>query len=163
MASAFSINSLGDIFTYLTAFFGAFAAALWLSLVFWTYRDIRSRSQDRLVHLLAALVVLILNILGFVIYLILRPRLTLTEAYQQTLEEEALLTQIEQKQTCPGCGTNTQTNWQVCPNCHTRLRKPCTRCGNLMELPWQLCPYCSTPAASPQPEGPSQESAEPIL
>jgi hypothetical protein len=145
MTSGFSLGSLQNFFTYLTAFFGAFLAALWLSLIFWTLRDIRSRSQDRLAQLFAVLVVAILNFPGVVIYLILRPPRTLDEIYQHTLEEEALLTQIEQQPTCPGCGTHTHAAWQVCPHCHTRLRKPCNTCGELMELPWQICPHCGTP------------------
>jgi RNA polymerase subunit RPABC4/transcription elongation factor Spt4 len=38
-------------------------------------------------------------------------------------------------------------DWQVCPNCHTKLKKTCESCGRLMELPWNICPYCATPAA----------------
>mgnify|MGYP001375868055 CR=1 FL=1 len=34
----------------LTCFGGAFLAALWVSLVVWTYRDIRDRARDPLVH-----------------------------------------------------------------------------------------------------------------
>jgi hypothetical protein len=148
MPDAINLGSLGNLFTTLTAFLGAFLAALWLSLIFWTYRDARSRTQDRIVHFLAALVVLVLNVLGVVIYFVLRPRQTLDEAYQQSLEEEALLSQIESQIICPGCGANALIDWQVCPHCHTRLRKPCVRCGKLMDLPWQICPYCSTPATS---------------
>ena len=152
------LSSLGNLLTYLTAFFGAFLAALWLSLVVWAYRDIRSRSQDRLVHLLAALVVAILNVPGLLIYLILRPRHTLNEVYGHTLEEEALISQIEDRPACPGCGFRLQKEWQICPNCHTRVRKPCTNCGELMELPWQVCPYCSHPAPGVRAEGIEVES-----
>jgi hypothetical protein len=163
MSDALNLGSLGNIFTTLTAFFGAFLAALWLSLVFWTYRDVRSRTQDRIVHILAALVVLLLNLLGVVIYFILRPRQTLDEAYQLSLEEEALLSQIESRMVCPGCGANADIAWQVCPHCHTRLRKSCARCGKLMELPWQICPYCSAPAAGSSEEPSSAVFSEPIL
>jgi predicted amidophosphoribosyltransferase len=145
MISAFSLGSLENFLTYLTAFFGAFLAALWLSLIFWTLRDIRSRSQDRLAQLFAVLIVAILNLPGVALYLILRPPRTLDEIYQHTLEEEALLAQIEQRPTCPGCGAHILPGWQVCPQCHTRLRKPCSTCGELMELPWQICPHCGTP------------------
>src|SRR3990172_3158897 len=79
------------IFLYLSAAFGAFLVALWLSLVFWTWRDIRARSQDRFLRLLAPLLVLLLNLPGVIVYLILRPRLTLEEEYERALEEEALL------------------------------------------------------------------------
>jgi hypothetical protein len=110
------------------------------------------------VQILAALVVAVLNLPGVVIYLILRPRLTLNEVYQHTLEEEALLTQIEARSTCPGCGAPTDSNWQVCPNCHTRLQKPCAHCGALMHLPWQLCPHCGRPAPGVRTELPAMES-----
>ena len=42
----------------------AFLAALWLSLIFWTYRDIRVRSRDRLARFLAVLVVAVLFVPG---------------------------------------------------------------------------------------------------
>jgi len=160
MPPVINLSSLGNLLTYLTAFFGAFLAALWLSLIFWTYRDIRSRSQDRLGQVLAALVVAVLNLPGLVIYLILRPRHTLNEVYGHTLEEEALLSQIEDRPACPGCGARLQTDWQICPHCLTRLRKPCTNCERLMELPWQICPYCGTPAPGVRTEGLETEIEE---
>ena len=145
MLDIFGIASLGKFFTYLTAFFGAFLAALWLSLIFWSLRDIRSRSHDKLVHILTVILVAILNLPGLIIYLIIRPSLTLTEEYQLTLEEEALLSQVEERLLCPGCGSHTEKNWQVCAHCHTRLRKVCRQCGQLLQLPWQICPHCTTP------------------
>jgi len=143
----FDLAFVGKIFTYLTAVFGAFLAALWLSLIFWTVRDIRSRSHDKLVHILAAIVVALFNIFGAILYFILRPPLTLDQAYQQTLEEEALLTQVELRQTCPGCGGGTEADWMLCAHCHTRLKKECDHCSRLLELPWQVCPFCSTPSS----------------
>ena len=145
MLSGFDISLFSSWFTYLTAFFGAFLAALWLSLIFWTLRDIRSRSHDRLAQILAALVVAILNLPGIIIYLILRPSQTLEETYQNALEEEALLSQVEERSACPGCGARAHSTWILCPHCHTRLRKKCINCGRVIELPWQICPYCSEP------------------
>ena len=157
MPPVINLSSLGNFFTYLTAFFGAFLAAFWLSLVFWTLRDIRARSQDRIVHILSALVVAVLNLPGIVIYMILRPRQTRNEVYAHSLEEEALLSQIEDRPICPGCGTRLVHDWVVCPNCHTHLRKPCSSCGRLMELPWQICPYCGTTAPGVRAEEPSTD------
>ena len=59
---------------------------------------------ERVLALLATLLVAVLNLPGLVIYLILRPARTLAEAYEQSLEEEALLQEIEDKRVCPGCG-----------------------------------------------------------
>lgn len=129
-----------------TAFAGAFIAALWLSLIFWTYRDIQKRAKDPFLKILATLVVTILFLPGVLIYLIIRPNQTLEEQYQYALEEEALLQSIEENVLCPGCGRHVREDWLICPSCHTKLKKNCHHCGKLMELPWNLCPYCGTPA-----------------
>jgi RNA polymerase subunit RPABC4/transcription elongation factor Spt4 len=142
----FNPENLGNFLLLLTAWGGAFVAALWLSLVIWTYRDIRSRGKDPLVRILAVLVVAVLFLPGIVIYLIIRPPRTLEDEYQQTLEEEALLQAIEENEVCPGCSRRVKEQWRVCPHCHTKLKKPCHHCGHLMELPWNICPHCGTPA-----------------
>lgn len=138
-------DSMSNFMLILAAWGGAFVAALWLSLLVWTYRDIRRRARDPLARILAVLVVAVLFLPGIVIYLILRPQRTLDDDYQHALEEEALLQSIEESSLCPGCGRRTRENWLVCPNCHTKLRKTCHKCGKLMDLPWNLCPYCGTP------------------
>lgn len=137
---------LSNFLLILSAWGAAFLAALWLSLILWTYRDIRSRARDPLARLLAVLVVAVLFLPGIVIYLILRPARTLEEEYQQTLEEEALLQSIEEAAQCPGCGRRTHDDWMICPGCHTKLKKTCQNCGKLMDLPWNLCPFCGEPA-----------------
>lgn len=150
---------LSSFMLVLTAFGGAFLAALWVSLVVWTYRDIRSRARDPLVQVLAALLVAILNLPGVIVYLVLRPPRTLEEEYQRTLEEEALLQALEDLPLCPGCERRVKEEWQVCPNCHTRVKKACPNCSRLMELPWNICPYCGTPAPGMRVEGTSMEEA----
>lgn len=150
---------LSNFFLILTAWGGAFIAALWLSLVLWTFRDIRRRARDPLARILAVMVVAILFIPGVVIYLILRPARTLEEEYQQSLEEEALLRSIEDSSLCPGCGRHTRENWIICPQCHTRLRKSCHQCGKLIELPWNLCPYCGATAPGMRRENLTMEDA----
>ena len=142
----FDPTFLSNLLLILTGFSGAFIAALWVALVIWTYRDIRSRARDPLVQILSALLVAVLNLPGVLVYLILRPQRTLEEEYQRTLEEEALLQALEDLPLCPGCERRVKDDWQVCPNCHTKLKKPCNECGKLMELPWNICPYCGTPA-----------------
>ncbi|GAP20140.1 double zinc ribbon domain-containing protein [Leptolinea tardivitalis] len=134
--------ALSGILQYLVGFSAAFLVALWISLIYWAYRDIKSRSRDSFARILAILVVAILSIPGIVVYLILRPKRTLEEEYQRTLEEEALLKAIEEINTCPGCGRHTREDWIVCPTCQTRLKKSCPKCQKLMELPWNTCPYC---------------------
>ncbi len=141
----FDPDFLTNLVLLLAGFGGAFLVALWISLVIWTYRDIRARTRDPLMHLLSVFLVAVLNLPGILVYLILRPPRTLEEEYQHTLEEEALLQSLEEQPFCPGCERRVQDDWQICPNCQTRLRKPCTACGRLLELPWNICPYCATP------------------
>ena len=127
--------------------------ALWVSLVIWAYRDMRSRSHDLFAQILTVVTVALLPIVGILIYLILRPSETLSESFESALAEEALLQEIEKKPYCPGCSRNVHPNWQVCPYCHVRLKQPCVQCDELIELQWTICPFCTTQqhAASSQP------------
>jgi len=143
------LNNLGAILLVVVAFLGAFLAAFWVSLVIWTFRDARSRSRDPFSHLLAALMIAIFGPLGLFVYLILRPQETLAEAYERSLEEEALLQDIEERLVCPGCKQTVQDNFQFCPSCHTRLKKVCPGCGELLRLRWNICPYCGTSPSAP--------------
>jgi len=137
------LEDLGTILVAIVAFISAFMAAFWMSLVIWTFRDMRLRSRDIFAQLLASLVVLIFGPLGLLIYLILRPQETLAEAYARTLEEEALLQDIaEEKPVCPECKHRIEPDFILCPVCHTELRKACPHCGRLSLLRWDICPYC---------------------
>lgn len=131
------------------AFVGAFAVALWISLIVWTFRDARARSRDIFAVLLATLMVTIFGPLGLIIYFLLRPRTTLAELYERSLEEEALLQDLEERSRCAGCSRQVNDSWIVCPDCHTTLRKVCPSCGNSLNLAWSLCPYCATQVEVP--------------
>lgn len=145
------MTNLTAIIQVVVAVLSGFFVALSVSLVVWTYRDIRSRSRDVFAHILAALLVLIFNVPGLLLYFILRPQETLAEAYERALEEEALLQDIEEKQSCPGCKQAIQPDYMVCPNCHTKLRKPCSNCGRLLHLKWTICPFCGSAQRAPMP------------
>lgn len=147
-----TIPSFETILSYLTilaAVVGALLAALWISLVIWAFRDMRARSRDPFAQVLAALVVALLPVVGIIIYLILRPRETLTEAYERVLEEEALLQEIEERPRCPGCSRTTENEWLLCPHCHTRLKKACQDCNSLLDLQWNICPFCGNHHVDP--------------
>lgn len=150
---------LSNFMLILSAWGGAFILALWLSLVFWAYRDIRSRTPDPLLRILSILAVAVLFLPGVVIYMILRPAHTMEEEYQQALEEEALIRTIEEAKHCPGCSRHVEKSWLVCPDCHTRLNKTCHQCNQLMELHWNLCPHCGTPAPGMRKENLSLDEA----
>lgn len=138
------VETLSNVLVVVAAFSGAFLAALWLSIVIWTFRDIRARSRDVFAQILATLVVAILTLPGLIIYIMVRPRETLAEAYDRSLEEEALLQSIEERASCPGCGQRSDEEWIICPYCQTRLKKHCHHCDRTLHLNWTVCPYCGT-------------------
>lgn len=133
--------------TILSTICGGVTVALLGGITIWTFRDIRARSRDILTHILATLLVIVLPIAGLVVYLMLRPRETLADAYERSLEQEALLQAIEEPEVCPGCGQRVKGDYLYCPSCHTRLKRSCPECGRPLHLRWSLCPYCSASVA----------------
>jgi hypothetical protein len=73
---------------------GAAVALLYFSLLVWTARDIAARSRDGLVRLAAVVLVLVLNVLGLLVYILLRPQETLSERYERELIEEILAREV---------------------------------------------------------------------
>ncbi len=143
-----SSDTMSSLILAVITLLGAGLTALWLGMTLWTWQDMKARSRDPLAQIAATLLVFLVPPFGIMVYLMLRPRETLADAYERSLEEEALLQEIEEKPACPGCGRPTQKDWQVCPYCHTRLKKTCVQCHSLLELTWNLCPYCATAQVS---------------
>ncbi len=147
------------ILQVILAFSGAFFMALWVSLVVWTFRDSRSRSRDVFAIMLSTLMVVFFGPLGLVLYFLLRPPITLAELYERSLEEEALLQDIEERPRCPGCSRIVNEAWVVCPDCHTQLKKSCPNCSQVLELTWSLCPFCATQVETPIVYGDNNSSS----
>jgi RNA polymerase subunit RPABC4/transcription elongation factor Spt4 len=126
----------------LIALGGAYFIALWFVLVVWTFRDIESRSRSVVTQILSTLLVILFWIPGMALYWVLRPKETLDEAYQRSLEEEYLLQDLEELPLCPNCQHYVEDDFQLCPHCHTQLKDHCHNCDRLVDLRWALCPYC---------------------
>ncbi len=144
-------GSGGNILNTLQGFVGpligctvAFVVIFWLSLIIWTFRDIRSRTQDMISQILATVLVAAFFVGGLFIYMILRPRQTLAEIYERQLEEESLLAEMTERQTCSNCHARIESDFQVCPSCSQKLKRACPKCERLLELRWTFCPYCAT-------------------
>ncbi len=156
-----------DLNAYLSAalfVLGAWLMALYLGIIVWTFQDIRSRSRDTLARILAPLLVAVFNVAGLVVYLLVRPKQSLDEAYERALAEEAVLQDLEERRTCPGCQHRVEADFIICPYCQHQLRLRCVSCGRLIDPDWDVCPYCgyyhapeetppemSAPALTPQP------------
>jgi RNA polymerase subunit RPABC4/transcription elongation factor Spt4 len=118
---------------------------LWVLMVWWTFRDIRERTRDPFLQAAAVFVVLVFSLPGLWIYLIGRPKETLAEAYARTLEEEALLQELEDLKACPTCRRRVADDFVICPICQSQLKEPCARCSRPLSYSWAACPYCATP------------------
>ena len=101
------LNTIQPFLVMFVALLVAFLTAIWISAVIWAFRDIRARTRDVFAQILATSMVFLffplLPLPGLILYWILRPRETLTDVYERTLEEEALLQGIEERRACPAC------------------------------------------------------------
>lgn len=129
----------------LLALGGAYLLALWFVLVVWTFRDIESRSKNVVTQIASTLLVVFFYVPGFLLYWLLRPKETLDEAYQRSLEEEYLLQDLQELPLCPSCHHYVEDDYQICPHCNTQLKEGCHNCGRLVDLQWSVCPYCAAP------------------
>src|SRR2546429_7897848 len=100
---------------------GLYILAIYLAMVFWTVRDAQQRTENRILPYLAGLMVVVLNILGLFLYLIVRPRETLGEAYERQLAEESLLAEAEQRLGRPPCPQRGVQEHLLGPTCRPRL------------------------------------------
>ncbi|MEA2015554.1 MAG: zinc ribbon domain-containing protein [Actinomycetota bacterium] len=118
---------------------------VWLAFIYWTYRDARLRSESPAVAVFWAVIVLLLNFLGLILYLILRPPEFIDDIIERDLEiekTERLL--YNRRQTCPACGKPVNDDFLICPYCRKKLKTPCINCGKPLKLDWKVCPYCKT-------------------
>src|SRR5260370_18289076 len=127
---------------------GVWGLLLWLSIIVWVYRDIRERTRDLGLQVLAVFVVLmffpVFNIPGLALYLMLRPRETLEEAYARSLEEEALLRDIGDEGICASCRRFVEPSVPICPFCATHLKDIGARCNQLLSFNSVASAYLGT-------------------
>ncbi|MDQ3692000.1 MAG: zinc ribbon domain-containing protein [Chloroflexota bacterium] len=126
----------------LAALAGAYLFVLWFALIVWTFRDIENRSRSVFTQVFSTLLSVLFFVPGVLIYLLLRPKVTLDETFQRSLEEEYLLQDLEELPHCPSCHRHVEEDFVLCPHCHGQLREPCSGCERLVDLRWPLCPYC---------------------
>ncbi len=136
----------------------AYLIAVWFALVAWTFRDIESRSRSVFTQVFSTLLVVLFFAPGLVLYLILRPKETLDQAFQHALEEEYLLQDLDDLPLCQGCQRAVDPEFVLCPHCQTRLRGPCPACARLVDLRWTVCPYCAVPVDAAAMEAPTSAS-----
>ena len=100
---------------------------IWIFVIVWVYRDAERRGMN---GVLWAPLVLIGNIIGLLIYLIVRS------------DSIPALKAGHETQACPSCQKQVDAAFVFCPYCAARLHAVCPECGKPTEENWKACPHC---------------------
>ena len=115
---------------------------LWISFIYWTYRDARLRNTSPVFW---AIIVFVFNYLGLIIYLIIRPPEYIEDVVERDLEIKRMEQLLDSKKDrCPACGYEVKDDYLICPNCRRKLKAPCIACKRPLNINWKVCPYCKT-------------------
>jgi hypothetical protein len=98
---------------------------LWIMVIVWVYRDSERRGMN---GVLWALLVLIGNLIGLLIYLIVR--------------SDNLAPTAPKSRRCPDCGRPVSPEHQFCSHCGKKIEKTCPECSHPVEAGWKACPHC---------------------
>ncbi len=100
---------------------------IWIVVIVWVYRDAERRGMN---GVLWALLVFIGNLVGLLIYLILRS----DNARASRAEPPPL--------SCPKCQKMVSAGFAYCPHCGSPMQSVCPACGKKVEDRWKACPHC---------------------
>ncbi len=126
---------------------------LYVLSIIWVVRDAYLRGTTWYIWAIVALVPLV----GVIAYILLRPPLLRIDRDEQELEIALKQRQLMNYGECATCGYPVDSNYVICPNCHTQLKNLCSHCEHALEPAWTICPYCATPVADAR-EGASRSS-----
>ena len=118
---------------------GLFFVVFTIALVFWTYRDAQRRGA---MSMLWAIVVLVFNVFGWMIYMVVRPPEYTDDALERELEIRSREAELQRDgATCPSCLKPVDPEFLICPYCMKKLKKQCVSCGKALKMSWAVCPY----------------------
>ena len=117
--------------------------ALWALVLIWVYRDAERRGMSGILWLL---LVLIGNVVGLLIYAIVR-----SERPVKLKAEGGGNGPGTTPGKCPGCGNPVATGHSFCPYCGRNLTQTCPSCGKPVDRDWKVCPTCGTGLDPGQP------------
>ena len=151
---------VGDIGPSVSGFFHGFGAmgrfalfllpvafiVLWGAVLIWVYRDAEKRGMSGILWLL---LVLIGNVIGLLIYAIVRSETPVRRPAQGGAAGPVCCP----PEACPGCSKPVTPGYAFCPHCGRSLKKTCPVCGKPVEEGWKVCPSCG---ASLDPSAPRQ-------
>jgi hypothetical protein len=115
-------------------FLPALLIILWGAVLVWVYRDAQKRGMNGILWLL---LVLIGNVIGLLIYAIVRSETPVRQP-QGPADQPAGCPPV----TCSVCGKPVGAGYAFCPYCGKNLKKTCPACGKPADDGWKVCPVC---------------------
>jgi len=110
---------------------------LWGAVLIWVYRDAEKRGMSGILWLL---LVLIGNVIGLLIFAIVRSETPLKRSAQAA--NAAAGPACCPSEMCPACGKALGPGFEFCPYCGKSLKKTCPACGKPVQNDWKVCPVC---------------------
>lgn len=115
---------------------------IWIGVIVWVYKDAEERKMS---GVLWALLVFIGNLIGLIIYLIIRqdhpvgsePASSTPPSPPPPLEGSG-----KKLLTCPACQKAVEPSFVYCPHCGAKLQPACRACGKSVDAEWKVCPHC---------------------
>jgi peptidoglycan/LPS O-acetylase OafA/YrhL len=111
---------------------------IWIVVIVWVYRDAEERKMN---GVLWALLVFIGNLIGLIIYLIVRQDHPIP-ARNQVAAAPAAAPLPKPAASCPSCQRPVETAFTYCPHCGAALQLVCRSCGKSVDAEWKVCPHC---------------------
>jgi hypothetical protein len=127
-------NMLGTVLMLISIIF-------WIVVTSWIWVDSDERTTNKWMRLFYVIIGLI-PVLGWIIYLIVRPSETIDEIYWGDLERRYLKYEAKDLGDCPRCGTQLYPGFIFCPNCKKRLKRKCPRCDVFVDMEYKYCTNC---------------------
>lgn len=155
------LDAIGSIdFKFVWQVFSYALVVFWLVVLYWVWLDSGDRTSNRTVRYLYVLLVASLNVIGWIIYLMIRPSQTIEEIYWADLERRYLKFETAELGDCPRCGAQLYPGYTYCPNCKYKLKKKCSKCEVYVDKRNKYCPYCGEEIGkrlTPEQLSPTQE------
>lgn len=135
----------------------------WIVVLDWVWLDASERTTNKRARIIYLLLVLFFNVIGWIIYLIIRPSQTIEQIYWSDLERRYLKYETAELGDCPKCGTQLYPGYIYCPKCGLELKTKCKGCDVYIEKTNEYCPFCGTKVSKDvvvEEEVPSKEVME---
>lgn len=137
----------------------ALMLVFWLLVTGWVWNDITERTDNQFFKLISVFMTFILGVPGLLIYLLIRPKDTLSEVYWSELEKRYLFFETKELRDCPKCDCELFPGFAACPNCGYEIMTACKSCGKYSDKVWKFCAYCGDAKEAIEDEFMSAEMA----